>query len=238
MHKLGFIGGTGTIGLFPGVPTEIDTLYGRIEILLAKTEPRIVYVPRHGFRQQIPPNEVNYRAIIDALLYHGVKHIVSTTIATRLKEEYGIGDIVVPHDIIDLTSNRQQGFDPSKKIFVDMRNVFSEELRRILIEKARETGFTVHDRGVVIVIDGPRFETPAEAKMYRMLGGDLISMSLAPEAFMAKEAGLEYVAIAIILNDPADKAPKKSREEIIGAMEKIRDKIRDLILKVAKEVVK
>ncbi len=236
MHKLGFIGGVGTHGLFQGAILDVDTLYGRVKILLTRTDPRIVCVPRYGLRESIPPSEVNWRAIIDALLHHGVKHVVSTTIATRLKDEYEIGDIVIPHDIIDLTTVRQKGFKPSQIVFTDMRNVFSEELRKLVIEKAREQGFKVHDKGVVVVIDGPRFETPAEAKMYRMLGGDLLSMSLAPEAFMAREAGLEYATIAIVMNEPADKAPKINREELLEKLNTIKNDIRELILSIAREI--
>ena len=236
MHKLGLIGGTGTTGLFPGVAIEFDTLYGRVELVLTKTDPKIVYIPRHGLKGSIPPNEVNYRALIDALLHHGVRHVISTTIATRLKEEYEIGDIVVPHDIIDLTTSRQRGFKPISGLFIDMRNVFSENLRRIIIEKAREHGFKVHEKGVVVAIDGPRFETPAEAKMYRILGGDIISMSLAPEAFMAREAGLEYAAIAIVLNESADRGVKMSREELYKKLNDMKDNLRELILDIAREV--
>ncbi len=237
MTKLGVIGGTGTIGVFPGIAVEFDSLYGRINIVLTKTDPKIVYIPRHGLKGNIPPTEVNYRAIIDALLRRGVKYVLSTTIATRLNEKYEIGDLVIPHDIIDLTTFRQKGFDPVNKPFVDMREVFSEKLRKILIEKAKKHGFKVHDKGVVVVIDGPRFETPAEARMYRMLGGDLISMSLAPEAFMAKEAGLEYAALALVLNEPADKAPKLPRDKLLEELSRYREKLGELILDVARELV-
>ena len=236
MTRLGVIGGTGTIGLFPGIAVEFDSLYGKVYIVLTKTNPKLVYIPRHGLRGNIPPSEVNYRAIIDALVRRGVKYVLATTIATRLREEYEIGDLVIPNDIIDLTTTRQKSFDPVTRPFVDMRNVFSEKLRRIIIDKARNQGFKVHEKGVVIAIDGPRFETPAEAKMYRLLGGDLISMSLAPEAFMAKEAGLEYAAIAIVLNEPADKAPKPSREELLEKLSSLRDKLGKLILDVAQEL--
>ncbi len=236
MHRLGVIGGTGTIGLLPGVAIEFDTLYGRVDLVLTKTEPKIVYIPRHGLKGSIPPNEVNYRAIIDALLHHGVRYVLSTTIATRLREEYGIGDLVVPHDIIDLTTSRQGGFNPTKMQFIDMRNVFSEELRKIVIEKARQRGFKVHERGVVVAIDGPRFETPAEAKMYRALGGDIVSMSLAPEAFMAREADLEYAAIAIVLNESADRGPKPRREELLDKLNSLRENLKELILDIAREV--
>jgi len=236
MYKVAVIGGTGTHGFFPGAAMDVDTLYGKVEIIITKTEPKFIYIPRHGLKQKLPPNEVNYRAIIDALLHYGVKYVVSTTIATKLSENIEIGDIVVPHDIIDLTTSRQKGFDPSKNIFIDMREVFSEKIRSIIIDKALEKGLRVHDRGVVVVIDGPRFETPAEARMYRIIGGDILSMSIAPEAFMAKEVGLEYAALAIVLNEAADKGYKLSREEFLNRLNTISDKIRDLIIAIVKEI--
>ncbi|MEM1676052.1 MAG: MTAP family purine nucleoside phosphorylase [Desulfurococcaceae archaeon] len=236
MYKIGVIGGTGTVGLFPGVASEFDTIYGRVDIVLTRTEPRLIYIPRHGLKGNISPSEVNYRAIIDALLHHGVKHVLATTIATRLNDKYSIGDIVVPHDIIDLTTSRQKGFDPVNKPFVDMSRVFSERLRKIVVEKALQHGFRTHSEGVVVVIDGPRFETPAEARMYRALGGDILSMSLAPEAFMSREAGLEYVAIAIVLNDSADKGVKPSKDELLNEINKIKDRLRSLIIDTAKAI--
>ncbi len=238
MRKIGVIGGTATHRLFKAPVMEMDTLVGKIHYMLTATEPRIVYIPRHGLKHDIPSNLVNYRAIITALTYHNVKYVISTTLATRLNPDYSIGDLVIPHDIIDLTKSRQAGLEPSKRIFTDMRNVFSEQLRKILYEKAIEQGFNVHDRGVVVVIEGPRLETPAEARMYRMLGGDLISMSLAPEAFMAKEAGLEYAAIAIIVNPAADEGAKKSIEEINSMLEEIRPRLKNLILETAKILTK
>ncbi len=236
MKKIGVIGGTATHGMFKAPILEMDTLHGRIHYMLTTTEPRIVYIPRHGFKHDIPSNKVNYRAIITALQYHGVKHVISTTLATRLNKEYGIGDIVIPHDIIDMTKTRQSGLEPSKRIFTDMRNIFSDHIRRILYEKALEKGFKVHNKGVVVVIEGPRLETPAEARMYRMIGGDLISLSLAPEAFMAKEAGIEYASIAIIINPAADEGEKKSIEEINNLLEEIKPKLRELIIEAAKEI--
>ncbi len=236
MIKIGFIGGTGTHGIIPGTPVELDTLYGRIQIILSKTKPKIIYVPRHGLKQNIPSYMVNYKAIIDALRYHGVKYTLATTLATRLRDEYGIGDIVIVSDIIDLTTMRQKTLDPNKVLFTDMRKPFSEKLRKILYEILVNEGFNVYENGVAIVVDGPRHETPSEAKMYRLLGGDLISMSLAPEAFMAKEAGIEYAAIAFIVNDPADKGYKRKREEIMKIIEPMRKKLLQIILRVGKEL--
>jgi len=238
MSKIGVIGGTGTIGLFPGVSLEYDTIYGRVDIVLTKTIPKLTFIPRHGLKDNIPSSDVNYRAIIDALVRRGVRYVLATTIATRLNDKYEIGDIVIPHDIIDLTTNRQKGFDPSRILFVDMKEVFSEELRRIVYSKALSIGLKAHDNGVVVVIDGPRFETPAEARFYRLIGGDLISSSLAPEAFMAKESGLKYAAIAIVLNDPADKGFKPSREEILKRINNMKDKLSELIIETARELEK
>lgn len=236
MRKIGVIGGTATYKMFKAPVMEMDTLAGKIYYMLTATEPRIVYIPRHGLRHDIPSNMVNYRAIITALTYHNIKHVISTTLAIRLNPKYSIGDIVIPHDIIDLTKSRQTGLEPSKRIFTDMRSVFSEELRRILYEKAVEQGFRVHDKGVVVVIEGPRLETPAEARMYRLIGGDLISMSLAPEAFMAREAGLEYAALAIIVNPAADEGPKKSIEELNQMLEEIKPRLKNVILEAAREL--
>ncbi len=237
MIKIGVIGGTAIHGFFKGPILEHDTLYGKVKYMLTTTEPRIVYIPRHGFKQHIPSSQVNYRAIISTLLYLGVRYVVSTTLASRLNKNYEIGDIVVPHDVIDFTKSRQTSLDPTMKAYIDTHRLFSENLRETIIREARQQGFRVHPSGVVVVIEGPRGETPAEARMYRLLGGDLISMSLVPEVFMAKEAGIEYASIALIIDHAADEAPKKDYEEIKTLIQEYRQRIGELILKIASSII-
>ncbi|MEM4691634.1 MAG: MTAP family purine nucleoside phosphorylase [Desulfurococcaceae archaeon] len=237
-RRLGLIGDLGTQDLFPGVPGELDTIYGKVEIVLTRTEYKILFIPRYGFKQNIPPHEVNYRAIISALKHYGVKHVLATTIATRLNPNMNIGDIVIPQDLIDFTTFRASLVSkPGHSI--DMGEIFSQELRELVLRIARENGLTnVREAGVAAVVDGVRFETRSEARFLRSIGCDIITTSIAPEAFLAKEAGLEYLPLAIVMNDAADMGVKRNMQELLIDLKKIIIGVKELVLKIAGELYK
>ncbi len=216
---------------------EMDTRFGPVAYILARTEPRIIYVPRHGKRHNVPPDMVNYPGIIRVLYNHAVRYVIATTVATRLNPSYQLWDIVIPSDVIDFTYGRKYLVEPGKIHYTDMARPFSERVRRVLAEEAREKGFRVHDWGTVIVAGGPRYETPAEARMYRGLGGDLISMTLMPEAAIARSLGLEYAAIAIIAHPAADEGSKNPLSVVEERIVAMQDRLRELILGVARRLV-
>ncbi len=237
MRKAGVIAGTALRGAFQGSILEIDTLHGRIKYMYTTTDPRLIVISRHGFREHIPSSMVNYKAIIAALQHHAVKYVFSTTLATRLRKEYEVGDIVIPHDIIDLTKTRQTSIDPSAALRIDTANTFSEDMRRILAEELEKQGLRVHRKGVVVAVEGPRHETPAEARMYRLIGGDIVSRSLVPEAFMAREVGMEYAAVAIIVNKAADEGERLEWDKVIDLLEGVKSLLREAILGAAKRLL-
>ncbi len=237
MKKAGVIAGTALRGAFQGSILEIDTLHGRVKYMYTTTEPRLVVIPRHGFREHIPSNMVNYKAIISALQHHGVEYVFSTILGTRLTDEYRVGDIVIPNDVIDLTKSRQTTLFIDEARTIDTSQLFSEKMRKIIIEELGKTGLRIHSEGVVVVTEGPRPETPAEARMYRMLGGTLVSTSLAPEVFMAREAGMEYVAIAIIVNKAADEGGKIPWDKVSSLLEELKPMLREAILRSAQRLL-
>ena len=161
----------------------------------------VILLSRHGREHTIPPSQVNNRANLWALKENGCTAIISTTACGSLREDIGRGDIIIADQFIDFTRSRDlsfhEAFEPGDMKHTPMADPFDARLRKILIEAAQRTGLQVHRKGCILTIEGPRFSTRAESKMFRIWGADLVNMSIAPEAALANELGLPYVTIAM-----------------------------------------
>jgi len=202
--KVGIIGGSGLEkGDFLGNLKEVqlDTPYGRVDLKKGESESNEIYViSRHGENHEITPTNVNNKANIYALGNVGCKYILATTAVGSLKEDMKPGDFVIPDQFIDFTKHRKTTFFEDFKEGVNhtsLADPFSEKLRNYLSNSCKELGFNYHEKGTVITIEGPRFSTRAESKMFQNFA-DIINMSTAPEAILAKEAGVEYATIAMV----------------------------------------
>jgi len=207
MAVIGIIGGSGLNN--PEILEEsrdifIDTPYGATSSPLKKGFIKgtpVMLLARHGREHTIPPSEVNYRANIYALKEAGCTHILATTAVGSLREEIKRGDFIIPDQLIDFTKRRistfYTSFQPHTPIHVSLADPFSKLLREILIQATREIGLPLHETGTLITIEGPRFSTRAESRMFRQWGADIINMSLAPEVALAAEAGIPYGAVAM-----------------------------------------
>ncbi|MBU0993757.1 MAG: S-methyl-5'-thioadenosine phosphorylase [Proteobacteria bacterium] len=206
MVKIGIIGGSGLDDpklLQGAISTDAETPYGKPSSRLSVGKiggVDVVTVSRHGKKHQLNPTQVNYRANISALKKIGATHILATTACGSLREEIGRGDFVIIDQFIDFTKHRINTFHDSfekETVHAAMATPFDEGLRKILYDTAVELGLTTHNGGTMITIEGPRFSTRAESNMFRMWGADVINMSVATEAALAKEAGIPYAAIAM-----------------------------------------
>jgi 5'-methylthioadenosine phosphorylase len=207
MKKTGIIGGSGLEK--PDILTNFEeiaytTPYGPPSSPLVSGRlngDEIVILSRHGQNHTIPPSQVNNRANIYALKQAGCTHIIATTACGSLREEIGRGDILIPDQLIDFTRHRNttffDEFEPGNMKHTSMADPFDRELRNLLIEAAANCGIQVHKTGTIVTIEGPRFSTRAESRMFRMWGADIINMSVAPEAVLANELGIPYAVIAM-----------------------------------------
>ncbi|MBA3010929.1 MAG: S-methyl-5'-thioadenosine phosphorylase [Proteobacteria bacterium] len=155
---------------------------------------------RHGRKHQFSPTQVNNRANIDALKRAGATHIIATTACGSLKQEIDRGHLVILDQFIDFTRFRKNTFMDSFEggaVHTDMAHPFDGSLRKSLYESAKKLDLVVHERGCVVTIEGPRFSTVAESKMFCLWGADVINMSTAPEAMLANEAGIPYAVVAM-----------------------------------------
>lgn len=204
--KIGIIGGSGLDNpeiLEDPQTIEVETVYGSPSSVLTTGQiggVDTVILARHGKKHQLSPTQVNNRANIMALKNAGVSHIIATTACGSLKEEIDRGDLIILDQFIDFTRFRKNTFADSfadGPVHTPMANPFDTSLGKRLYSTAKELGLTVHPRGCVVSIEGPRFSTVAESKMFKMWGADVINMSTAPEAMLANEAGIPYAAVAM-----------------------------------------
>jgi 5'-methylthioadenosine phosphorylase len=161
----------------------------------------VVLLARHGREHTIPPTQVNYRANIAALKAAGCTHIVASTAVGSLREEIHRGDLVIIDQFIDFTKQRKmtfhESFAPHNPVHCSMADPYDSRLRQLLIDECKSRGYPFHDHGVVVTIEGPRFSTRAESLMFRVLGADIINMSIATETVLANEIGIPYAAVAM-----------------------------------------
>lgn len=247
MVKIGIIGGSGLDNpqiLQDAVDKEVETPFGRPSspLKIGKINGReVVLLARHGRQHQFPPTQVNYRANIWALKEERCTHILATTACGSLKEEIGRGDLVILDQFIDFTRHRPVTFHESFEngpVHTPMAVPFDEKLRKILIDTAQELNLKSHEKGTVITIEGPRFSTKAESKMFQRWGADVINMSIAPEAILAREAGIPYAAIAMSTDYDClfDDIPAVTWEEVLNVFKENVNKITELLTTVIPKI--
>lgn len=243
MEKTGIIGGSGLED--PGILRDAreitrTTPYGDPSSSLLEgniNKSPVVLLSRHGRRHTIPPSQVNNRANIRALKDLGCTRIISTTACGSLREEIGRGELIIPDQFIDFTRKRDisfyESFDPGDMKHTPMADPFDRQMRLKIIECAGLIGLAVHKTGTIISIEGPRFSTRAESKMFRIWGADLVNMSIAPEAILSNELGIPYATIAMSTDYDAwlDEEEPVSWQEVIRIFNKNVNKVLNLILK-------
>lgn len=207
MVKIGIIGGSGLDDpkiLKDAKELEVSTKYGKPSSNLTIgtiNDVEVVILARHGKHHTIPPTYVNYKANIMALKEAGCTHIIATTAVGSLRKDIERGHLVILDQFIDFTRRRDvsfhECFEPHNASHTAMAEPFSKELRNELIQTCKELKLAHHEKGTVVTIEGSRFSTKAESKMFRSWGADVINMSVAPEAILANEAAIPYAAIAM-----------------------------------------
>lgn len=201
---IGIIGGSGLDDsklLKEAIEKKIETPYGKPSsaITIGKIDNiDVAILSRHGKDHKIMPSNVNFRANIWALKKLGVKHLIATTACGSLREEIMPGQLIFPTQFIDWTSKRASTFfDKEKVCHIPMADPFCPKIRDTIIEISKKLKIPHHEKGTVITIEGPRFSTRAESKMFRTIGADIINMSTVPEVVLAREAGMCYQSIAM-----------------------------------------
>ncbi|MDN5344793.1 MAG: 5-methylthioadenosine phosphorylase [Clostridia bacterium] len=193
------IGGTGFYKLLENtVPLQLRNEYGSVELMRGNYQGReVIFLPRHGKNHEFLAHEINYRANMKALQELGITRILATCAVGSLNPEIQAGDLVLIDQFVDFTSNRPKSFN---KYSVDMSEPYCPQLRSCFLQAAKELDIDVRDRGTYICGNGPRYETRAEIKLFQQWGMDVIGMTNATEAVMARELGFCYAVVTIATN--------------------------------------
>ena len=215
---MAIIGGTGLEGLLEEAgKIRIGTPYGLpppISIGEIDGKP-VAFLPRHGVHHSVPPHKVNYQANVYALHQIGVERIIATNAVGAINMKFRPGDLVVPHDLVDFTRFRRFTFyNDAPVTHVDVTQPYCPEVRRFLIKATKEYSARVWDRAVLVCTEGPRYETPAEIGMFRRLDCDVVGMTGAPEAVLARELEMCYATLCFVSNMAAGMQERLTASEV------------------------
>jgi 5'-methylthioadenosine phosphorylase len=237
---VGVFGGSGFYSLLEGQVEQvsIQTPYGPPSDTIGIGrigDVRVAFLPRHGPHHRIPPHAINYRANLWAMASLGVTRVVAPTAAGSLQTHVKPGEFVVCDQFVDRTSSREQTFfDGPRVVHVSTAEPYCPDLRALSVDLGRELGITMHDRGTVVVIQGPRFSTRAESQWYSRQGWEVINMTQYPEVALARELQMCYVNIALITDYDAGLEGQPGVEpvsvsEVVQVMQANNDRVRQLI---------
>jgi 5'-methylthioadenosine phosphorylase len=197
-----------------------------------------VFLARHGHGHTIPPHRVNYRANLRALKDAGAAWIVAVASVGGIRGHQP-GELVLPHQLIDYTSGRAHTFfdgGGQAVVHVDFTHPYTRELRATCLDAAAEAGIALTDGGVYGAVNGPRLETAAEIERLDRDGATLVGMTGMPEAALARELEVPYVAICVVVNHAAgrgDSAIAISMEALVATLEAGMEKVRALLEHIA-----
>lgn len=205
--RVGIIGGSGLYELEDMTSVrevKVKTPFGDPSdtIILGSLEGvHVAFLPRHGVGHRISPTELPSKANIWALKSLGVEYIISISTVGSLKEKIRPTDFVIPDQLIDRTTLRQNTFFGNGIVgHIPFANPFCPVVASALYEAGHKlgTGARMHDGGTVIVMEGPQFSTRAESELYRSWGADVILMTALPESKLAREAEICYGMMAVV----------------------------------------
>ena len=210
-ERLAVIGGSGAYHLLTqnrlGEETEcrtLDTPFGPSAPIhrFKADDIGFLFLSRHGETDySVTAPFVNYRAKIYALKECGVERIIAWSGPGIINTAFKPGDFVVPDDIIDETRNRESTFFKNSGVgFIRQSHPFCPEVREVLHDAVHHSGTPHHEQGVYVCTEGPRLESPAEIKKFRIIGADLVGMTLAPETFLARELEMCYAPVCYLTN--------------------------------------
>ena len=215
MDKYAIIGGTGLTqleGLTIRDAMSIDTPYGATSADILRGEyagREVLFLARHGHPHRIPPHEVNYRANLWALRQAGATHVLAINAVGGISDQLNTGCFCIPDQVIDYTWGRKHTFyekDLEHVTHVDFSYPYDEALRRRLIAAVAACGYSCNNHGVYGCTQGPRLETVAEIKRMERDGCDIVGMTGMPETVLARELGLSYACLALVVNAAAGKS--------------------------------
>lgn len=217
------IGGTGIgsrLAELPGpsiaVPTREGMVHGKVVQFAGKP---VMVMQRHSAGHKTPPHRVNYKSFALCAKSLKVKGVFASAAVGSLVKEWGPGTLVACDDFLDDSSRQQTLFD-REVIHRDFTHPFDPSLRKALIDSAAKLGLDCQPQGTYLTGNGPRYETPAEIKMYASWGANLVGMTASTEAVLMREALVPYACLAVVTNLAAGMSEGElNHGEVVDVME-------------------
>ena len=244
---LAIIGGTGLTQLANLKLTHrqvVRTPYGEASgpLTFGKLNGRdVIFLARHGYGHTIPPHAVNYQANVWALQSQGASKVISVASVGGIREDLVPGSLVVPKQILDYTYGRKHTFfdGPDEPVtHVDFTHPYCAILRGKLVEAADRIGQGIIDGGVYATTQGPRLESAAEIDRLERDGADMVGMTGMPEAGLARELGMRYAAVAVVVNHAAGRGESSAGiqlDQINAVLKSSMVKVRALLGKLVEQ---
>ena len=237
--EIGVFGGSGFYSFLEHTETvAMDTPYGPPSappVIGEVGGRRVAFIPRHGAKHEFPPHMVPYRANVWAMKELGVGRVLGPNACGSLQPGVKPGDFVICDQLVDRTRNRPSTFyDGPLTTHISFADPYCDVMRVEAVAKARELGITVHDRGTVVVIEGPRFSSRAESAWFASAGWEVINMTQYPEALLAREMELCYANISLITDYDVgvEDVPPVTNDEVVRVFTENNQKLRDLLFAV------
>ena len=214
---------------------EVITPYGKPSSALIESvigEHQIVFIARHGSDHTILPHLVNYRANLWALKQVKVDCVIAIATVGGIGTNCHPGTIVIPNQILDYTHSREHTFSPvdGDLFHIDFTQPYCESLRKVLIDAAQERNIDVLDKGTYAATQGPRFESAAEIDRLEKDGAHIVGMTGMPETSLAREIGLCYATLALVVNYAAGRSGTQiSVDEIRQAYRQATEKVQAIL---------
>lgn len=240
--EIGIFGGSGFYELLADAKeVTVETPYGPPSSPVTLGEVggrRVAFLPRHGRHHELPPHRINYRANIAAMEQLGVRRILGPCAAGSLQPHIRPGDFVICDQYVDRTRGRADTFyDGPQTTHLSMADPYCPTLRQVVLQVGRRMDLPLHDRGTVVVIQGPRFSTRAESRWFRAQGWEVVNMTQYPECVLARELEICYVNISLITDydvgvegDPS--VEPVTAAEVVRIFRENLVRLRELILQV------
>jgi len=244
LATIGIFGGSGFYKFLDNIEeVRIDTPYGETSdaLMIGKIAGRnVAFMPRHGRNHSIAPHKVNYRANVWVMKEIGCKCVFSPCAAGSLQKHVKPGDIVFCDQYVDRTSARPDTYFELGEIqHVSAADPYCPRLREVAINSAKELGLSYHDKGTIVVIQGPRFNTKSESAFYTNQGWEVVNMTQYPEVHLVKELGMKPLNISLITDYDAgliaDCEPV-SHEAVMKTFEENLVKLRKLLFKIVEDI--
>jgi 5'-methylthioadenosine phosphorylase len=200
---------------------KVETPYGDVVVYASKLGAHdLFFIHRHGEESNLPPHRINHRGNIQAFASSHVSSVFSIGTVGSMKKTIRPGDLVIPHDFIDVTKSRSQTFFDEKRVHVDMTEPFCSTLREALFQSCDKINdVTFHEKGVYLATEGPRLETAAEIKLYSMVA-DIVGMTVVPEVVLAREKGMCFASLCLVCNMATGLQNRLTADEIASVYKK------------------